>query len=110
MPGGRNGATSAATDRVEPPKDDRDASLRPLLLVLTVVTGLVDAVSYLELGHVFVANMTGNVGAMFLGAAVGAFLVFHKGVGAVLALTLTLLGLNAIAAYCVGSRSVPRPG
>ena len=38
----------------------------PLLLVcLTVVTGLVDAFSYLRLGHVFVANMTGNV--VFLG-------------------------------------------
>jgi uncharacterized membrane protein YoaK (UPF0700 family) len=28
---------------------------------MTVVTGLVDAFSYLSLGHVFVANMTGNV-------------------------------------------------
>jgi uncharacterized membrane protein YoaK (UPF0700 family) len=36
-----------------------------LLLVLTSVTGLIDAVSYLRLGHVFVANMTGNV--VFLG-------------------------------------------
>jgi uncharacterized membrane protein YoaK (UPF0700 family) len=36
-----------------------------LLLTLTVVTGLVDATSYLKLGHVFVANMTGNV--VFLG-------------------------------------------
>ena len=35
------------------------------LLALTVVTGLVDAVSYLRLGRVFVANMTGNV--VFLG-------------------------------------------
>jgi uncharacterized membrane protein YoaK (UPF0700 family) len=34
-------------------------------LILTVVTGLVDATSYLKLGHVFVANMTGNV--VFLG-------------------------------------------
>ncbi|MFF1635567.1 YoaK family protein [Leifsonia sp. NPDC058248] len=42
----------------------------PLLLVLlTVVTGLVDAFSYLELGHVFVANMTGNV--VFLAFALG---------------------------------------
>ncbi|MDX6360140.1 MAG: hypothetical protein QOH37_3194 [Nocardioidaceae bacterium] len=40
----------------------------PVLLVcLTVVTGLVDAFSYLKLGHVFVANMTGNV--VFLGFA-----------------------------------------
>ena len=32
-----------------------------LLLALTVTTGLVDAFSILELGRVFVANMTGNV-------------------------------------------------
>ena len=32
-----------------------------VLLGLTVVTGVVDAVSYIALGHVFVANMTGNV-------------------------------------------------
>ena len=50
---------------------DREGPLPPLLFVLTVITGLVDAVSYLSLGHVFVANMTGNV--VFLGfAAAGA--------------------------------------
>ncbi len=32
-----------------------------LLLALTITTGLVDAFSILELGRVFVANMTGNV-------------------------------------------------
>jgi uncharacterized membrane protein YoaK (UPF0700 family) len=31
------------------------------LLALTFTTGLVDAVSYLGLGHVFTANMTGNI-------------------------------------------------
>ncbi|MER5733525.1 YoaK family protein [Streptomyces sp. NPDC002138] len=41
--------------------------LPPLLIVLTFVSGLVDAVSYLGLDHVFVANMTGNVA--FLGFA-----------------------------------------
>jgi uncharacterized membrane protein YoaK (UPF0700 family) len=41
--------------------------LPPLLVILTIVTGLVDAVSYVALGHVFVANMTGNV--VFLGFA-----------------------------------------
>jgi uncharacterized membrane protein YoaK (UPF0700 family) len=35
------------------------------LLLLTFATGIVDAVSVLVLGHVFVANMTGNV--IFLG-------------------------------------------
>lgn len=48
--------------------DDRHGSLPALLLVLTMVTGLVDAISYLKLGHVFVANMTGNV--VFLGFAI----------------------------------------
>lgn len=28
---------------------------------MTVVTGVVDAASFLRLGHVFVANMTGNI-------------------------------------------------
>lgn len=39
-----------------------------LLLVLTVVTGVVDAISILALGRVFVANMTGNV--VFAGFAI----------------------------------------
>jgi uncharacterized membrane protein YoaK (UPF0700 family) len=50
--------------------------LPPLLVGMTVITGLVDAFSYLVLGHVFVANMTGNV--VFLGfalAGVGGFSV-----------------------------------
>jgi uncharacterized membrane protein YoaK (UPF0700 family) len=33
----------------------------PLLFALATVTGMVDAVCYLGLGHVFTANMTGNV-------------------------------------------------
>src|SRR3984957_14157950 len=44
-----------------------DGPLPPLLLMMTFVTGLVDAFAYLVLGHVFVANMTGNV--VFLGFA-----------------------------------------
>jgi uncharacterized membrane protein YoaK (UPF0700 family) len=36
---------------------------------MTVVTGFVDAVSYLGLGHVFTANMTGNVVLLGLGLA-----------------------------------------
>src|ERR1700685_2755047 len=41
--------------------------LPPLLVSMTLVTGLIDAFSYLVLGHVFVANMTGNV--LFIGFA-----------------------------------------
>ncbi|MDT5279603.1 MAG: hypothetical protein QOJ20_798, partial [Mycobacterium sp.] len=44
------------------------------LLLLTLATGIVDAVSVLVLGHVFVANMTGNV--IFLGF----WFVPHSGV------------------------------
>ena len=39
----------------------KDGPLPPMLVAMTLVTGLVDAFSYLVLGHVFVANMTGNV-------------------------------------------------
>jgi len=46
-----------------------DGPLPLLLIGLTIVSGLVDAVSYLGLGHVFVANMTGNV--VFLGFVAG---------------------------------------
>jgi len=42
-----------------------DRSTVVALLLLTFATGLVDAIGVLVLGHVFVANMTGNV--IFLG-------------------------------------------
>jgi uncharacterized membrane protein YoaK (UPF0700 family) len=40
-----------------------------ILLVMTLVTGMVDAVSYLALGRVFTANMTGNVVLLGFAAA-----------------------------------------
>jgi uncharacterized membrane protein YoaK (UPF0700 family) len=55
--------------------------LPPLLVALTVVTGLVDAFSYLVLGHVFVANMTGNV--VFLGFALAGARGFSLGASSV---------------------------
>lgn len=45
---------------------------RPIVITLyglTFVTGLIDAVSYLGLGRVFTANMTGNI--VFVGFALG---------------------------------------
>src|SRR5882757_8893802 len=45
-----------------------DSILPYALLGMTAVTGLVDAVSFLSLGHVFTANMTGNV--VFLAFAI----------------------------------------
>jgi uncharacterized membrane protein YoaK (UPF0700 family) len=56
-----NTAVTDAWRTIVPSAEDRNGPLAPLLLSLTVVTGLVDAFSYLALGHVFVANMTGNV-------------------------------------------------
>src|SRR5580698_5242987 len=56
-----------ARDVLVPGRTDRHGPLPPLLISMTLVTGLVDAFSYLVLGHVFVANMTGNV--VFLGFA-----------------------------------------
>ena len=43
--------------------------LLPSLVALTVATGLVDAISFLGLGHVFVANQTGNVVFLAFGVA-----------------------------------------
>jgi len=40
---------------------DDEGHLLPALLAMTLVTGVVDAVSCLGFGHIFTANMTGNV-------------------------------------------------
>ena len=56
-----------------PRAQEAAASLRhPMtltLLALTLSTGTVDAVSYLALGHVFTANMTGNIVLLGFGLA-----------------------------------------
>jgi uncharacterized membrane protein YoaK (UPF0700 family) len=52
-----------AADALASPVSDRLTVTA--LLLLTFATGLVDAISVLELGHIFVANMTGNI--IFLG-------------------------------------------
>ncbi|WP_392967971.1 YoaK family protein [Streptomyces sp. LN245] len=56
------------TDKAHDP-ESRGLRLVPALLSLTVVSGLIDAVSYLGLGHVFTANMTGNVVVLGFAAA-----------------------------------------
>ncbi|MEV0659785.1 YoaK family protein [Actinomadura luteofluorescens] len=60
-----------------------------LLVLLTIMTGLVDSVSFLELGNVFVANMTGNI--IFLGLGLG-------GSGTEIMLTALSTGF-----FCVGA-------
>jgi len=63
----------------------------PLLLhIATTITGLIDAISYLALGHVFTANMTGNV----------VFLAFAVAGAPGLSLTRSL---TALVAFLVGA-------
>lgn len=50
-----------------PGVDPRHGPLPPMLVCMTMVTGLVDSFSFLRLGHVFVANSTGNI--LFIGFA-----------------------------------------
>lgn len=57
--------SSQHDEEVRKPGDD--PVLHAALLALTAVTGIVDAVSFLAMGHIFTANMTGNV--VFLGFA-----------------------------------------
>jgi uncharacterized membrane protein YoaK (UPF0700 family) len=61
------------------------------MVALTFLTGVVDAASYLKLGHVFVANMTGNV--VFLGFALA-------GAGGLSATS----SLIALASFLLGAR------
>ncbi len=66
MTGGIAGAQSMRRARSGPAAEpDRDL----LLILLTVSTGAVDAISFLALGKVFTAFMTGNL--VFLGIGIG---------------------------------------
>lgn len=97
-------SATAAADQCEPLNLRAGRSIKhPLartLLVLTFTTGLVDATSYLGLGHVFTANMTGNIVLLGFGIAgsgglpvvaplvsLGAFLV-GSGAGGALAVRI----------------------
>ena len=88
------------------PKTAGDPEARGLRLVvvllgLTVVSGLIDAVSYLGLEHVFTANMTGNVVVLgFAAAGAPGFSVAH---------TLTSLGSFVVGA-AAGGRGTVRLG
>ncbi|MET7487313.1 YoaK family protein [Streptomyces sp. NPDC005538] len=99
-------------------REARGVRLVPVLLGLTVVSGLIDAVSYLGLGNVFTANMTGNVvvlgfaaagapgfsvsrtltslGAFVLGAAVGGRIAARMETGSRRTLARVSLGAEAL--------------
>src|SRR5438552_15173543 len=65
--GTRRGVADQEQETASMTTPSRPDPLPWVLSVLTVTTGLVDAVSVLGLGRVFTANMTGNV--VFLGFA-----------------------------------------
>jgi len=102
------------------------------LLVLTFTTGLVDAASYLGLGRVFTANMTGNIvllgfgiagssglpvlaplvslGSFLLGSGTGGALAMRMGdrhpahIARALAIEVSLIGSAAVLAAAVAVR------
>src|SRR6185503_9153581 len=69
--------------------DDRDGPLPAMLLALTALAGVVDAVSILALNHVFVAAMTGNL--VFIGLGIAGASGFSVGAPA-LALSVFVVG------------------
>ncbi|MFG2607743.1 YoaK family protein [Streptomyces sp. NPDC048514] len=120
--------TAPAEAAPAPDPEARGLRLVVVLLVLTVVSGLIDAVSYLGLGRVFTANMTGNVVVLgfaaagapgfsvshtatslvcfLLGAAVGGRVAAHAGSGSrrrwarlTLAAEAVLVGISAAVAF-----------
>ncbi|QGP81121.1 YoaK family protein [Sphingobium sp. CAP-1] len=87
-----------------PPAPSSPSPLPGLLLLLSVTTGLVDAVSVLGLGKVFTANMTGNV--VFLGFAAAQTPGFSVAPYMVALLTFFI---GALIAGRVGQRFAKRP-
>lgn len=83
-----------------PSKTSASAALAVALTAWTFATGLVDAITYLRLEHVFTANMTGNV--VFLGFALAGDAEIP--VGGVLA----AVGGFAVGALLCGRVVIPR--
>lgn len=86
-------------ETIVPDMGGKHGPLPPLLLSMTLVTGLVDAFSYLVLGHVFVANMTGNVVLLgFALAGAPGFSISASG------LAIVSFALGALLGGHIGSR------
>ncbi|OAA20115.1 putative membrane protein [Frankia sp. EI5c] len=87
MPAG--GRAEAATEHTRMPRT-AERRVTALLLMMTALTGLVDSMTFLGLGEVFVANMTGNV------AVLGFSLAGASGISGV-------LSLDALACFVFGA-------
>jgi uncharacterized membrane protein YoaK (UPF0700 family) len=93
-PGGPTAAAESA-----PPRAERPAWLFVGLTGLTLVTGVVDACSFLGLAHTFTANMTGNV--LLLGFALAGTQAAGQEHLSVLPGALALAGF--VAGACAGA-------
>jgi len=93
---------------VEPSLRAAEPSGEPLLLALTFAAGVVDAVSFLGLGRIFTANMTGNV--VFLALAVGqrSLLTALHSVGALIGFCLGALLAGWVLGYVRQPGAWPR--
>ena len=89
-PGGAGAARSGhgKLRRVKREAASRDA----MLLVLTCAAGLIDAISYLELGHVFTAMMTGNTVLLALAIGEGEFMAALRSTLALVAFSVGAAG------------------
>jgi len=101
---GREGGGSGRGGGGSRPGGGLHPALLRTLMALTLLSGLVDAVSYLGLGRVFTANMTGNVVVLGFAAAGAA--------GFSAPASLTSLGAFLIGALCAGlaARRIARRG
>jgi uncharacterized membrane protein YoaK (UPF0700 family) len=82
------------------PLDTSEVARRDLVLAgLTIVSASADAISYLGLGKVFPANMTGNTVLLGIGSATGRLAAAGR--------SATALGLFVVGAAVVGA-AVPR--
>ncbi|WP_329534393.1 DUF1275 domain-containing protein [Streptomyces sp. NBC_01450] len=100
--------SAEGTENTEPQAHDPEARgvrLVVVLLSLTVVSGLIDAVSYLGLGHVFTANMTGNVVVLgFAAAGAPGFSIPHTSTSLACFLVGAAAGGRIAGRYGGGSR------
>ncbi|MEV5957581.1 YoaK family protein [Streptomyces sp. NPDC051987] len=90
-----------------PPRDPeaRGVRLVAVLLALMLVSGLIDAVSYLGLGHVFTANMTGNLVILgFAAAGTPGFSVPHSATSLAAFMLGAAVGGRVAARFGAGSR------
>ncbi|MFF2851466.1 YoaK family protein [Streptomyces sp. NPDC058001] len=94
------------TDEPNPSSIESRGLRLPLVLgALTVVSGLIDAVSYLGLGHVFTANMTGNVVVLgFAAAGAPGFSATHSLVSLGAFLVGSVVGGRCVLRFSEGSR------